>query len=192
MTVVFYTSAIIALVSTLLVITRTNAVHALLYLIVSLLSVAMVFYTLGAPFIAALEIIIYAGAIMVLFVFVMMMLNLGKKSARQEKQWLSPAMYIGPTILSVVLAVMFIYTLLRGASQAAGTNVVGPQEVGISLFSTYLFGVELAGMLLLAGLIGAFHIGRPSQPKTDEQAEYGHPLRGTALKREAEAPKEAK
>ena len=79
MDAVFYLAAVIAILATVMVITRLNAVHALLYLIVSLLSVAVVFYTLGAPFIAALEVIIYAGAIMVLFVFVVMMLNLGKK-----------------------------------------------------------------------------------------------------------------
>ena len=75
MDAVFYIAAAVAILATIMVITRLNAVHALLYLIVSLLSVAVVFYTLGAPFIAALEVIIYAGAIMVLFVFVVMMLS---------------------------------------------------------------------------------------------------------------------
>ena len=80
----------VAIVSTALMITRLNAVHALLYLIVSLLAVAVVFYTLGAPFVAALEVIIYAGAIMVLFVFVVMMLNLGDEAARAERALSSP------------------------------------------------------------------------------------------------------
>ena len=84
MEVAFYIAAIVAIVSTVLTITRLNAVHALLYLIVSLLAVAVVFYTMGAPFVAALEVIIYAGAIMVLFVFVVMMLNLGKRAAIAE------------------------------------------------------------------------------------------------------------
>ena len=79
----FYLSGAIAIAATLMVITGLSAVHALLYLIVSLLAVAIVFYVLGAPFAAALEVIIYAGAIMVLFVFVMMMLNLGKAAAAQ-------------------------------------------------------------------------------------------------------------
>ena len=81
MEVAFYIAAIVAIVSTVLTITRLNAVHALLYLIVSLLAVAVVFYAMGAPLVAALEVIIYAGAIMVLFVFVVMMLNLGKRAA---------------------------------------------------------------------------------------------------------------
>ena len=73
----FYFAAGIAAISTLRVITHTNPMHALLYLIVSLLAVSMCFFSLGAPFAGALEIIVYAGAIMVLFVFVVMMLNLG-------------------------------------------------------------------------------------------------------------------
>ena len=77
-----------AIISTVLTITRLGAVHALLYLIVSLLAVAVVFYTMGAPLVAALEVIIYAGAIMVLFVFVVMMLNLGSaRPSRKERQW---------------------------------------------------------------------------------------------------------
>ena len=81
MNTVFYISAAVALASTVMVITRRKAVHALLYLIVSLLAVAVVFYALGAPFVAALEVLIYAGAIMVLFVFVIMLLNLGPEAA---------------------------------------------------------------------------------------------------------------
>lgn len=77
MNVVFYVAAAVAVLSTVMVIVRLNAVHSLLYLVVSLVSVSLIFFVLGAPFIAALEVIIYAGAIMVLFVFVIMMLNLG-------------------------------------------------------------------------------------------------------------------
>jgi NADH-quinone oxidoreductase subunit J len=70
---VFYVASAVAVIATLLVVTRRNAAHALLYLIVSFLAVALMFFILGAPFAAALEVIIYAGAIMVFFVFVIMM-----------------------------------------------------------------------------------------------------------------------
>ena len=79
MELAFYIAGAVAVLSTVLMLTRLNVVHALLYLIVSLLAVAVVFYVLGAPFVAALEVIVYAGAIMVLFVFVVMMLNLGEE-----------------------------------------------------------------------------------------------------------------
>ena len=160
MTVIFYISAAVAIISTIMVITRLNAIHALLYLVVSLLSIAVVFYALGAPFIAALEVIVYAGAIMVLFVFVMMMLNLGKKAAQQELEWIKPGMYIGPAILALILGGEFVYMLALGMPNMVSAGQVGPKEVGMSLFTEYLLGVELAAMLLLAGLIGAFHLGR--------------------------------
>jgi NADH-quinone oxidoreductase subunit J len=160
MLVVFYLAAAVALASTVMVITRLRAVHALLYLIVAQLAVAVIFFVLGAPFVAALEVIIYAGAIVVLFVFVVMMLNLGEMAAAQERQWLQPRMWIGPSILAVLLLGELLYMLGHPGGHAAGPVPVAPQQVGLALFGPYLLGVELAAMLLLAGLIGAYHLGR--------------------------------
>jgi NADH-quinone oxidoreductase subunit J len=157
---VFYISSAVAIISTLMVITRPNAVHALLYFIVSLFSVALIFFVLGAPFVAALEVIIYAGAIMVLFVFVVMMLNLGHQAVKQEKQWLTLKMWIGPGILFIILLAEMLYLFLHNPGRMTGTGPVGPKQVGITLFGPYLLGVELASLLLLAGIIGAYHIGR--------------------------------
>ncbi len=156
----FYVPAAIAAIATLLVITSTSAVHALLYLIVSLLSIACLFFALGAPFIAALEVIIYAGAIMVLFIFVVMMLNLGPESARQERVWLKPSTWFGPALLTAALAAELIWFLVRSTTTAPATKVFEPKDVGIALFGRYMLCVELASMLLLAGLVGAFHLGR--------------------------------
>src|SRR5580698_7637801 len=103
MELAFYIAGAVAVVSTVLMLTRLNVVHALLYLIVSLLGVAVDFLVLGAPFIAALEVIIYAGAIMVLFVFAVMMLNLGKHAVDVERQWLMPGIWAGPVLLASVL-----------------------------------------------------------------------------------------
>jgi len=160
--VVFYLSALVAVVATFLVITRANVIHALLYLILSLLAVAVVFYTLGAPFVAALEVIIYAGAIMVLFVFVVMMLNMGPRATEQESQWLSSNAWVGPAVLAAVLLAELIYLLLLGggALQPAGVLFMEPEVVGLTLFGPYLLAVELAAMLLLAGLVGAYHLAR--------------------------------
>src|SRR5512135_3368867 len=125
MNLLFYISAIIAVIATALVITRTNAVHALLYLIVSLLAVAVIFFVLGAPFIAALEVIVYAGAVMVLFVFVIMMLNLGPESVRRERMWLSPAMWAGPSLLGLILLAEVVY-ILSGGGASIGEEQVTP------------------------------------------------------------------
>ncbi|MEE6802603.1 NADH-quinone oxidoreductase subunit J, partial [Escherichia coli O8:H10] len=108
----FYICGLVAIVTTLRVITHTNPVHALLYLIVSLLAISGVFFSLGAYFAGALEIIVYAGAIMVLFVFVVMMLNLGGAEIEQERQWLKPQVWIGPGLVSAVLLAVMIYAIL--------------------------------------------------------------------------------
>ncbi|AJE21381.1 NADH-quinone oxidoreductase subunit J [Azotobacter chroococcum] len=157
----FYFAAGAAVVSTLRVITHTNPVHALLYLIVSLLAVSMCFFSLGAPFAGVLEIIVYAGAIMVLFVFVVMMLNLGPAIAEQERQWLKPGIWAGPTVLSALLLVQLLYVLFGTSSGAViGQQTVDAKAVGIALFGPYLLAVELASMLLLAALVAAYHLGR--------------------------------
>ncbi|MCP1344741.1 NADH-quinone oxidoreductase subunit J, partial [Halomonas sp. FL8] len=108
MEVAFYLSGLVAVLATLGVITNPNPVRALLYLIVSLIGVAMVFFSLGAPFAGALEIIVYAGAIMVLFVFVVMMLNLGEAVVAQEKAWMSPGTWRGPAVLAALLLATLI------------------------------------------------------------------------------------
>jgi NADH-quinone oxidoreductase subunit J len=164
MEIVFYVAAGVAIFSTGMMLTRLNAVHALLYLVVSLLAVATVFYTLGAAFVAALEVIIYAGAIMVLFVFVIMLLNLGEQATRAERALLKPAMWIGPAILAAVLIAEFVYLSLAGPQGNHVAAAIGPERVGMALFGPYLIGVELASMLLLGGLVGAYHLGWRKRP----------------------------
>jgi NADH-quinone oxidoreductase subunit J len=160
MQILFYFAALIGIVASLLVVTRSNAVHALLYLVVSLLAAAVVFVTLGAPFAAALEIILYAGAIMVLFVFVLMMLDLRGGAIEREATWLRGGIWGGPAVLAAVLLAQLLWALRAADSAAAPGSQVGAEEVGIALYGPYLLGVELAGFLLLAALVGAFHIGR--------------------------------
>ncbi len=167
---VFWIASIVAIVSTVMVITRRNAIHALLYLIVSLLAAAVIFMVLGAPFVAMLEVIVYAGAIMVLFVFVIMLLNMGPEAIEQENQWLNGRMWVGPCVLALVLIAELAYVLSSGGAAPTEIVVVEPKAVGIALFDTYLIGVELAGILLLGGLVGAFHIGRPKPRKDVETA----------------------
>jgi|SRR5271163_2032009 len=168
MELAFYIAGAVAVISTGLMLTRLNVVHALLYLIVSLLGVAVVFYVLGAPFVAALEVIIYAGAIMVLFVFVVMMLNIGAHEVEIEEQWLTPGIWAGPVLLATILIIEVVYLVRSGTADLA-TSAVGPKQVGIALFGPYLIGVELASMLLLAGLVGAYHIGARETEKPEIQ-----------------------
>lgn len=163
METLFYIAAFIALSATVLALTRANAAHALIYLIVSLLAVAVLFFLMGAPFAAALEILVYAGAIMVLFVFVIMMLNLGEAGTAQERSWLSPRNWITPGIMAALLLLELFIALSQPVQQmvSSGAGVsISPKEVALSLFGPYVLAVEIASMLLLAGLVGAYHLGR--------------------------------
>lgn len=161
MNVVFYVAGAVSILSTAMVITRPHAVHALLYLIVSFLAMAIVFFTLGAAFIAALEVIIYAGAIMVLFLFVLMLLNQVGETGGLASEWLRPQAWIGPAALAACLLGLLLYAVTAGGVGGIGTAAaVEPKAVGAALFGPYLVGVELASMLLLAALVGAYHVGR--------------------------------
>ncbi len=163
MEAMFYIAAGVAILSTIMVITSYNMIHALIYLIVSFLAIAVVFFVLGAPFIAALEIIIYAGAIVVLVIFVIMMLNLRNETAVQEKSWLTRDIFIIPSILSTLLLAELIYIIVKTGSETSATiadATIGAKEVGMSLYGPYVIGVELSGILLMSGIVGAYHLGR--------------------------------
>lgn len=158
--ILFYIASAVAIFATIMMVTRLNAVHGLLYLILSLLAVGVIFFLLGAHFAAVLEVIIYAGAIMVLFVFVIMMLNQGHKTTEQERVWLQPRIWIGPSALALVLFIEMLVIVVLGGSAETG-SVVNAKQVGIALYGPYLLAVELASILLLAGLVGAYHLGKP-------------------------------
>lgn len=171
---IFYVTAAVAVLSSVIMITRYNTVHALLYLIVSSLSMAIIFYLLGAPFAATLEVIIYAGAIMILFVFVVMMLNLGQKSVEQEKLWLQPKVWILPAVLVAILLAVMV-SAMTAVGEGEQIHLVSAKRVGIALFGPYLLVVELASFLLLAGLIGAYHIARSPDARAGGSARQEHP-----------------
>ncbi|HDX8427241.1 NADH-quinone oxidoreductase subunit J [Aeromonas veronii] len=159
MELAFYASALVAIYSTLRVISTSNPMHALLNLIISLIAVAMIFFCLGAAFAGALQVIVYAGAIMVLFVFVVMMLNLGSAQA-QEKKWLTPMTWGGPALLSLILLGFLAHGILGVTGGLIGVAEVTAKQVGVELFGPYVLAVELASILLLAGLVTAYHLGR--------------------------------
>ena len=113
MNLVYAVSACVAIAATVMVITRRNAVHALLYLVVSLLAVAVIMFLLGAAFVAALEVIIYAGAIMVLFVFVIMLIG-------PRNDTVNPRTWMGPVILGLILLAELVYVITAGRPGCAG------------------------------------------------------------------------
>ena len=157
--ILFYIAATVAVVSTVGVIVQSNIVHALIYLILSLLAVAVVFFSLGAPFVAVLEAMVYAGAIMVLFLFVIMMLNMGQHTLDQEKTWMAAKDWALPAGLAAILLAQLLY-VLREYRVDIVPNEVGVLEVSALLFGPYVLAVELASILLLAGLVSAYHLAK--------------------------------
>jgi len=158
-TLAFYLTSALAVVAAGLALSRRNAAHALIYLIVALLAIALLFFLLGAAFAAALQVLIYAGAIMVLFVYVVMMLNLGAAGEARERGWLEAVAWRGPGMLAALLLAELLW-LLGNSGLASSGEAVSAKAVALALFGPYVLAVEIASMLLLAALVGAWHLSR--------------------------------
>lgn len=157
----FYILAAVTVISTIVAITEKHPVHAIMYLVTSFFSLAALFFLLAAPLIAMFEVIIYAGAVMVLFMFVIMMLDLGhpERAGRPAmKQWLIPC-FLGMTILVSVglLAV-------GSPGSTASVSAVGIREFAMVLFQKYTIAVEIISLQLLFAVVGALYLGRRSKP----------------------------
>lgn len=160
----FYILATVTVAATILAIAEKHPVHAIVYLVTSFFSLAVVFYLLAAPLIAMFEVIIYAGAVMVLFMFVIMMLDLG-----------SPAEAGRPTLLhclpALLLAVITLASLVllvvgRGVEDPAvqAVQAVSVREFAATLFGRYGVAIEIISMQLLFAIVGALYLGRRRRP----------------------------
>ncbi len=152
----FYFLSAVAVVSAILVITRRNPVHSALSLIMTLLSLAGLYLMLYAPFVAGVQIILYAGGIMVLFLFVIMLVNI-ERAQREfvfNHQW-----HVG-LIAALALGVMLFFVYQKGSSIFPANPTALPeqnntQQVGLLLFQSYLLPFEIASLLLLVAIVGA-------------------------------------
>src|SRR5579875_1492796 len=152
----FYFLAIMAIVSAIAVITRRNPVHAALSLIVTLLSLAGFYLMLYAPFVAGVQIVLYAGGIMVLFLFVIMLVNLEQNIREYQfnKQWL-----VG-IIAALALGALLLFVYERGRdifprTFAAIPETQNTQQICIALYCNYMLPFEIASLLLLVAIVGA-------------------------------------
>jgi len=155
--VIFYILAIVTVIATLFAITERHAVHAIVYLVTSFFALAVIFYLLGAPLVAVFEVIIYAGAIMVLFLFVIMMLDLGhpeKTAVPGLRDWW-PAVLLGGILLGATLLLV-----VRHQAITAGTGGIQVRDFARTLFRDYGIAVEVISMQLLFALVGALYLGR--------------------------------
>jgi NADH-quinone oxidoreductase subunit J len=162
----FYLLAVVIAASTILAITRRNVMHAIVFLVFSFIGTALMFYLLGAPLLAVLEVVIYAGAIMVLFLFIVMTLEI-KPDVRGLgaclRQWWPALALSGASLI-----VMFLFLLLNsGGSQALPLVLASPQAFGRFLFQKYWLGVEIASFLLFVALVGALYLGRSRETPGD-------------------------
>ena len=155
------------LAATLLCITRRNPVHAVIYLVAGLFALALMFYLLGAPLVAAWQVIVYAGAIMVLFLFIIMMLGLAPQDVPEGPGWRrwGPLALLSSSIMICSLLLIFQDPL---AGQQIDDFYLAPQVLGEALFSRYALAVEIVSFQLLFATIGAYMLGRPL-PKGEDQ-----------------------
>jgi NADH-quinone oxidoreductase subunit J len=165
-TIIFYILALLILGSTALAITRRNLVHAVIYLIFSFFGSAFLFYLFGAPLLAVLEVIIYAGAIMILFLFIIMMVQMdsAKEYMFPLNQWV-PAALIG--LVYFVLGALIINTDPDSKVELSAALAV-PGEFAQYLFARHWLSIEIVSLLLLIALIGALHLGRRKGEKEIE------------------------
>ena len=154
--IIFYVLASVALIAAALVIWSRNAVHSAVYLVLSFLSVAAIYVLMQAEFVAAVQVLVYAGGIMVLFLFVIMLVNI--------KDTMSPRVRVHATVSSIVALamiglVLYVYGQGRMAPPSAGASGLREggnlQVIGASLFTDYILPFELTSLLILIALMGA-------------------------------------
>jgi NADH-quinone oxidoreductase subunit J len=155
----FYVLGAVIVAATALAITRRNVMHAIVYLVLSFIGTALLFYLLGAPFLAVLEVVIYAGAIMVLFLFIVMMLEIKPDETTLWpflKQWF-PALGLAGISFIVMLVVLL---LAPGGNRVLPLAAASPLAFGRFVFQKYWLGVEIASFLLFVALVGGLYLGR--------------------------------
>lgn len=155
-TILFYFFAALAVVSAVLMVTRRNVIHGAIFLITTLLATAGIFLQLQAEFLFVVQVILYVGGIMVLFVFVIMLVNLDvtlRLVQFNRQKWVA-------SLLGLALAAEFLAALWkgRGAFRLPAIQTMPPQNtesVGQSLFQSYMLPFEIASILLLVAMVGA-------------------------------------
>src|SRR3954471_18102740 len=164
--VLFYALAALILVLGVLVVTARNTVHGVLFLVANFLSVAMVYVTLGAEFLAVIQVLVYAGGIVVLYLFVVMLVNLRPGlDAPVDRRRHSRLGFVFAAVLLAEISAILVYSSARPVAAISGnvTSVPGAgntETIGMLLYTDYLVPFELASMLLLVAMVGAILLAR--------------------------------
>jgi NADH-quinone oxidoreductase subunit J len=162
--VAFYFLAAFTVGATALAVTARNAVHAAVYLMISFLGTALLYYLLGAPLLAALQVILYAGAVVVFILFMVMTMAGGREAGEQRGRWL-PAVLIGCLFLG--LAALFLWAPAASRTELTAATST-PRELGAFVLREHWLALEIASFLLFAGLVGALYLGRPEDRRRKE------------------------
>jgi NADH-quinone oxidoreductase subunit J len=166
----FYAFGAIAIGASLLVIAQRNPIYSVLLLIGSFGALSGLYVLLDAPFVAVIQIIVYAGAIMVLFLFVVMLLNAPHEDTDFDER-VHPLLRPGPmrfgAFLAILLAVELFWALTRGGDTGAfpGGSVTSVRTIGKSLFTDYAFPFEVTSVLILVAMVGAVVLARRDDPR---------------------------
>jgi NADH-quinone oxidoreductase subunit J len=164
--IVFYIFGAIALGASLLVIGQRNPIYSVLLLIASFGALSGLYVLLDAPFVAVIQIIVYAGAIMVLFLFVVMLLNAPAEETEYDQK-AHPLLRPGPmrfgALLACALAIELVWALTKGGGESGafpGGAVSSVRAIGLSLFTKYAFAFEVTSVLILVAMVGAVTLAR--------------------------------
>lgn len=169
--IVFLVLSLVAIATALGMLFSNNAVYSALFLVLNFITVAIFYLLLGAPFIAMAQITVYAGAIMVLFLFVIMLLGAEKlRGAADEVRGSERYHRYAAVLLAVVLIGVFGYLLFQnslGSTALSPSIDAGPQALGIALFQSYVFPFQVTGVLLLAAVTGVVIFGHTKKRGKD-------------------------
>lgn len=155
--VVFIITAVIALIGAVAMLLSKNAIHSALFLLLNMSAIAVLYLLLRAPFLFAVQLIIYAGAIIVLFLFVVMLLGAERaEDERDQIAWQRPvALGMGVLLLGEAIYVFFVRPAAALTGTVAGNeDFAAPVKISEALFSTYLLPFELTSVILLAAIVG--------------------------------------
>src|SRR3954468_23478964 len=171
-TFAFYVFAAVAVLASLLVIAQRNPIYSVLLLIASFGALSGLYVLLESPFVAVIQLIVYAGAIMVLFLFVVMLLNAPHEDTDYDER-VHPLLRPGPmrfgTALAGGLLVELVWALSRGGGEAgpfAAGAVSSVGAIGRSLFTDYAFAFEVTSILILVAMVGAVVLAKRDDPKS--------------------------
>ncbi len=162
--IIFLPIAIIAICSAIGLLASRNTIYAALFLIINFVTISILYFILGAPFIALAQITIYAGSIMVLFLFVIMLIGTEKLPRSNVLPWQKPAAI---TLSALLLIECGILIYKQAAKPTGWTELIqsttSPTEIALGLFNQYLLPFEITSIILLVAVIGAIYLTRPER-----------------------------